>query len=1361
MASLASGHPTGQGQGDPIASMSTSNNAPASSSSKVPIAVKNPQLTDEPYFAYPTPTDEQIEEELPPYFENENVPLGPLLDRLVRRGYGDLRYLLGEVLPPLSTRQRPRHIIDYAKTTRQSLLKYLAVLRWKTSVDLSSASSQQSTLPSHSQAAQQVGLTNFPTPHSNGDPNDTSPSNLAGKGKGKAVVNGDVAGEEVIRGKVTDARRIAHFMEHQNKQHDDAVEHIKHVTKVVEGLRERNPDLLTALALLSTGTYSRLPTSITEPYLPKLPLTNSAVLTLLRRLNRHIRYRLRCLDYVPPELSIESIKDGQVYLRGGGESGWKARMTVVGFGEDSRWWLTGVEWCWKHKRKSVHDPGGNGASTFEGKRFEGEERQGILDLANMEVLAPKEAASIVTSKADGQSAEQRASLAAGMQNEVAVPKAVDSEDDAGPNKDRVVDSPLVRLYNFLQHLSLSYQLEILFSQAMALSQGKWRSQLSVEIDRPKNVLRVKYWIRPRPVQIPQQQQAAVGKRPPPPSTTAAARSPMFGGILNISLAEANAAVNETDGLFGDVSAGGLVPNERILKLQLGVKWEIGEIGVGGGLKVGDVMDGGLLRIDPGAIDLEDVLVTSTRAHAAHLTRAHTSTLLSSPRFIQTLLNQPTLREAEDLSSTLPLVLHIPLPSHQRVSTLTVGVSSLNGLLEIEDDGSSGNEGRGAQVRTAAASVNSGKTRLVDEIGRLTIAIIMENMEVQMRQLGWRPARRLALRSQDLAKADIHPLTTIFVPLPSSTMHYFIARATPLGLSFELLKLARVPIENGLGVGLKLAIGDRTALDLDKLKTRRKSKKSDNPAGLTAASNFEVENRDLKDLYLFSNALVAQNIIEQQLKERSIPYTIQYPPASGPGAPRSTSALAGMVPTICVDVRDLLRDGKSGGAAVEVALPKVGMQIENWWKGGVCEVTTIVQLRHQTPMTQTNASSSSEDNSTNPSPANEVCPRQEGISFDPASSIVKFRAKDISRCVPAFLEQWERLSKVIIVAGEVNRLNKLAEFKDVQMLSFDLHTATLSYAKGYNASITYTPVDDSYQVTLFADVSSGQTQANGESSNVVDGAAEGQSQGQAKVHRARNPHSTLAPLLSAKLNELTSAPTDGTKRGAVAREFIGLLKNTLPFLAEVPVLEERGWGLVVLGVSAFRIVRDWDGKRYALDITLLPSLTHYLIQDGHTPQGPDDIIDNYVGQLTPLSDLKSSTPPTQTISDIIQHIFTTEKATPVDAEQVKEERRRSIGRSRGTAGSGGGGGGSSLTMPPLMKLDGGRSIAVAVERVGRVVKLFTEEIGKLALTTRSSTIGHSSAQASTSTSTPTPAQAPAQAQASTPLLSSIKEDIKVE
>ncbi|WWC85678.1 uncharacterized protein L201_000544 [Kwoniella dendrophila CBS 6074] len=1235
---------------------------------------RNPQLSNEPWFTYPTPTPEQIEEELPPYFEGENVPLGPLLDRLVRKGYGDMRYLLAEVLPPLSAKQKPKHIINYATTTRQALLKYLAVLRWKTAVDVpssSSSSSSASTSTAHQTSQQngsnQNGSTNFPTPHSNGD--DTSPPYMISlnKGKGKAYPSSstNVTDDIPIKGKVTDSRRLAQFMEHQNKQHDDAVIHLRHVTKLVESLRERNPDLLTALALLTTGDYRRLPTSITEPFIPKPPLTNSSILSILKRLNRHIRYRISCVDYLPPDLRVEGISDGQVYLTGGGKNGWKARMTIVGFGQDSKWWLTGVEWGWRYRQKGVDDPGGNNNNLTNegeggGKKFEGEDRQSILDLANLEVLPPREVEiddpqiqnqEKDATKGDTQADETKTAIAA--PDETTITKSVEAETEE--RKAKIVDAPLVRIYNFLQHLSLSYQLEILFTQAMALSHGKWRNQLRVEIDRESKTLRLKYWIRPRPVTVPQQQAAAVGKRPAASVSVGSARTPLVGGILSVSLAEASISSNGVETMLDNISSGGLLPSERVLDLQLSLKWEVGELGAGGGLRVGDVMDGLSMQMDSSALDMENILMTSARAHAAHLTRVQASSLISSPKFILSLLNQPTLQESDDPTSPRPLILRVPLPSRQKISSLLIGVSAYNGYIEIDDDGCTGNEARSTRVEMATKSINDGKTRLVDDIGRLTVAVVMETLEDQMRQLGWQPIRRLALRSQDLAKVQLHPATTILVPLTSTPNHYFVTKVTQNGLAFELLKLVKVPLDNGLGIGMKSAVGDRVPLDLKQLKSRRKGQDFDTTAVIT--SPFEIANKDLRELYIFSNALVAQNIIEQQLRDRNIPFTAQYPPLSGPGAPRSSSALAGMIPTICVDVGDLLRDGKTGAAA-DVAMPKVGMQIEGWWKGARCEVTTIVQLRHQSSMAQTPADISASDG---------LQAHSEDISFDPSSSVVKFKAKDIERCVPAFLEQWERLSKVIVVAGEVNRINKLAEFKDIKMLAFDLRTATLSYSKGYNASITYTPTDDSYQVTLSTDSTSVPT-----------------SETTTNLQSTPNPHEMLSPLLSARLTELASTPTGEIQKGAIGREFFGLLKKTLPFFEQVNALQEKGWILTVLDVRTWRINRDYEGRRYALDINLIPQLSHYLLQSASTLRGPDRKVDSEItGKLSELPDL----------DQIISKIFNKSKQKIISSPDPSQYSKRLI----------------KTNLPPLLKLDKNTSLLCGVDLINIVLDDLLEEI----------------------------------------------------
>lgn len=56
----------------------------------------NPQVSSEPWFAYPTPPPEVLDGELPPYMDSENYPMGHMLDRLSRKAHGDLKTLVTE-----------------------------------------------------------------------------------------------------------------------------------------------------------------------------------------------------------------------------------------------------------------------------------------------------------------------------------------------------------------------------------------------------------------------------------------------------------------------------------------------------------------------------------------------------------------------------------------------------------------------------------------------------------------------------------------------------------------------------------------------------------------------------------------------------------------------------------------------------------------------------------------------------------------------------------------------------------------------------------------------------------------------------------------------------------------------------------------------------------------------------------------------------------------------------------------------------------------------------------------------------------------------------------------------------------------
>ena len=81
--------------------------------------------------------------------------------------------------------------------------------------------------------------------------------------------------------------------------------------------------------------------------------------------------------------------------------------------------------------------------------------------------------------------------------------------------------------------------------------------------------------------------------PPPPGGS---QAPLVGGTLSITLEETEAKDERLEDLTRNITVGDDEPSERVLKLGLSVKWEAGEGGAGGGIKVGDMMDPTGLRI---------------------------------------------------------------------------------------------------------------------------------------------------------------------------------------------------------------------------------------------------------------------------------------------------------------------------------------------------------------------------------------------------------------------------------------------------------------------------------------------------------------------------------------------------------------------------------------------------------------------------------------------------------------------------------------------------------------------------------------------------------------------------------------------
>lgn len=167
--------------------------------------------------------------------------------------------------------------------------------------------------------------------------------------------------------------------------------------------------------------------------------------------------------------------------------------------------------------------------------------------------------------------------------------------------------------------------------------------------------------------------------------------------------------------------------------------------------------------------------------------------------------------------------------------------------------------------------------------------------------------------------------------------------------------------------------------------------------------------------------MAYTKVEQQFKLRGIPYT-HVEPASGSAVTtelaQTQSSLARSVPALCVQSSDIL----SGAPAAEAAMPNIRVIPLNWWSDkkaqvgnapNLCvlkfifsstKVVTCVKLKYvQQPMGKRAGTS--------------IIRPSKRIIYDTTEAIVSFLSENVDTCVDEFLEEWARVSKMVVIARE--------------------------------------------------------------------------------------------------------------------------------------------------------------------------------------------------------------------------------------------------------------------------------------------------------------------------------------------------------
>ncbi|KAF7375946.1 Mediator of RNA polymerase II transcription subunit 14 [Mycena sanguinolenta] len=790
---------------------------------------------------------------------------------------------------------------------------------------------------------------------------------------------------------------ITAFLMNQNQQFEDSIRGLNYAKESLDPARLRNHDLLTSLDVLTTGSYHGLPTGIKKMVIPPTPLTDAEVIKTMKDMEDVIRFRIRIHEILPVEMAKHRIANGRVYFTV--PDLFETSLCLKGGLKEDSWFFVHVEF--------LITVGGDLTDIQNFPRTpEGNMKQYITDEANSQLMF-YEPLPVDHIPPPGVTFPPRPQLPAG-----------------------VVDTPLVRLFNFLQIMSLSYQLEILWYQAERMRSLGWADYLSVNMSENRKSFTASYWLRP----------AATNTYGRP-----RAKLPLLGGTLTISIVEAKHA-SQTRGPARSPKARVLAElqhrakldtsraSDEVEGLKFEVRWEPAKGALG--VVISPEIPDDFLFINATDLNFESLLKKVLQKHTHEilsifqyqLQRSQQQSVFSGPGIV-------SLTMDEQLE-----VLRVNLCADEVV---LVTLDSRSGLFSIRDTGDLAAAERGPRYKTLSDQINQDPTLLFTVLIRLRLITITDLAEQKAVYLGLQSFRRRNFLPEEMTKLGPTARGAIYIQLSNFPNHYLVLVITDKEFRYALITTAVLP---GTMYG-NLVMEDIAWLDFDRIHggditiaahSDPPSRPPPNARDIVdttptekAQAGFNLDTQVLRELYSYCCARVSYINVERQFKIRGIPFIHVNPTLHDPITPELAhiqSSLARSVPALCVESKDIL----SGAPAAEAAMPNIRVIPLNWWSDKNAQVVTCVKLKYvQQPMGKTAGTSS-------------VIRPSKRIIYDTTEAVVSFVSENVNTCVDEFLEEWARVSKMVVIAREVAQMSKEKKWPDIRLLSFDLQTVAFAY-----------------------------------------------------------------------------------------------------------------------------------------------------------------------------------------------------------------------------------------------------------------------------------------------------------------------------
>ncbi|GJJ75588.1 mediator of RNA polymerase II transcription subunit 14 [Entomortierella parvispora] len=960
--------------------------------------------------------------------------------------------------------------------------------------------------------------------------------------------------------KIQQCQNIVGFLHNQNEQFTHAVGGLFETYKTFGRARVRNYDIPTAIDVLTTGTYQRLPSRIKQVYVAEEKPTKAEMASTLDRLDDVIRMRLLCDELVPPAMKY-TVGKGKAKFVVANE--FEVTLTVPGPGtpEDVPWRIIGL--------KILVKPVGG---SFQGLETTLNEAQ----MKGIMMMAQKELESSSTSSAPP-------SLPA------------TGAESKGP-----ANQALLRLYDYLHMLSLHLLIELVYIQAFHLLRSGWTDRLRVEINQSRSIVRLVYWHNgytpptlPPPTLTPKRRASTTpASAAATAKETSSAASAQHEHFLEIRIEESVGPVSKIpDGL-----AGALV-DPKILgypKASMKVVWSQVAKGI-----VSENETRAILELDPSNLNIERLLLRAVNMHTSQAMqgfydrlRSHIASIKSQPehqdgtRFLpeDVRLESAVADESQTALASRALTdsqtLLVRLKGDRWIR---IRIDVRTGRVVVREVGKTG-EGNDPVIAAFQARLNENANNIVDALVSLRFSMAIVELESTGALLGLQPYRRIALGKADTAQFGVNIQQILFLQYPQHPRHYLVLGVVDQRFRVWLIEVAPAEREiAGIWLTLKSIMpiywqglkrqqsAPEVDVNLKKLSAKRKSVQfdvEDDVSGdFTDIDELTIDQDVLSKLESLGRVRICHNEAREQLQVHGIRY--HYLSAASlrvkPGENSEMSRVANMVPLLRLDPSTICKGSADG------LFLYVGAKLTGWWDSqrGTCNF--VIQAKFAPGVTL---------------PIMESELLGSSVVFSAKTDLLSFNYKTRGAFVGQFKEDWERIVRMLKVIRQLHA--PTLPNSSIMLRVCHLHKVQLQYCGQYLLTIQWMPAQTSDQKS---------------STGVIISKAPRFKQGFYEIDLSEadsdsgitvNPHRRMRYFLQDMFN-----------READLHSLMNTVIQTCPILEVLDRLEnnvkEDSMGMKMLSVvprSAHHI-RVIVGSKFALDIRAY-SRTHLSMFDASFP-----------------------------------------------------------------------------------------------------------------------------------------------------------------